>query len=76
MVSNDESKPFKSIYFMSDACTCKILKVPNSFRTRSSGQKNEYIKQLIKGSLFLPLDLVLNEFKTSKIFHVHASLMK
>ena len=45
-----ESKPLKSMYFMSDAYTCKILKISNSFAIRSSSQrkneKNEYIKQL------------------------------
>src|ERR1017187_3102143 len=40
--SNAESKPLKSMYFMSDAYTCKILKVSSLFATRSSGQRNEH----------------------------------
>ena len=38
--SNYESKPLKSKCFVSDACTCKIFEVSNSFSTCSSGQKN------------------------------------
>ena len=39
-ISNDESKLLKFMYFISDACICKILKVSNLFATRSSGQRN------------------------------------
>ena len=36
---------------MSDACTCKILKVSNSFATRSSGQRFKFfISYFIGGS--------------------------
>ena len=40
-VSNDKFKPLKFMYFMSDACTCKILEVSNSFATKSNGQRND-----------------------------------
>ena len=42
LTSNYKSKPLKFIYFVSDACTCKIFKVLNLFSTWSSGQNNEH----------------------------------
>ena len=39
--SNDESKPLKSMYFVSDACTYEILEVLNSFAMKSSSQNND-----------------------------------
>ena len=60
--SNDEFKPFKSMYFMSDTCTCKILKVLNSFATTT--YKITYKR-------FISLTA-----ETFKILHVHGLLMK
>ena len=37
---HNEFKPLKFMYFMSDVCTYKILKVLSLFATQSSGQRN------------------------------------
>ena len=75
-----ESKPLKFMYFMSDACTCKILKVLNSFATRSSGQRNEHFYKLfyifIFHHFFDHLTLQQINLKLSKFCYVHALLMK
>ena len=78
LVLDDESKPLKLIYLMSDVCTYKILKISNSFSTKSSGQKmkNECTKITYKTSFLLPLGFILNKFKNFKILHEFASLVK
>ena len=52
----------------------KNLEVSNSFSLKSNGKRNKpfisYV--LIFHRVFLPLDLVLNEFEILKKFHVHA----
>ena len=46
-VSNNNSKPLKSIYFTSDEFTCKNYKFSNCFSIKSSGQNWKVYKLIL-----------------------------